>query len=283
METCDERSRTIRKGIEVAGIVQGVGFRPYVYRLATQRHLSGTITNTAAGVAVEIQGPPEVVEDFLARLPREAPPLARITSIAVRELPCDHDRAFRILASHGGTERRTLISPDVAVCPDCLRELFDPADRRSRYPFINCTNCGPRYTIVRDIPYDRARTSMAVFPMCAACQAEYHDPSNRRFHAQPNACWECGPRVELWGREGQPVEGPDPIAEAAARLAAGAVVAVKGLGGFHLAVDATNVAAVERVRERKQRECEQDEKGSNVRENAAPASGAHYGRLLRYI
>ena len=243
----------VRKGIEVFGIVQGVGFRPYVYRLAAELRLAGLITNTASGVSIEVQGPSEAVEAFLTRLPKETPPLAHITELTVRELPCDHDREFRILASRVGEEHRALISPDVAVCADCLRELFDPADRRYRYPFINCTNCGPRYTIVRDIPYDRPRTSMATFRMCAACQREYDDPTNRRFHAQPNACWECGPRAELWDVHGQRLEVPDPIAAAAARLQAGAVVAVKGLGGFHLAADATNGAAVERLRERKQR------------------------------
>jgi hydrogenase maturation protein HypF len=253
MEAQREPGRTARRGIEVSGIVQGVGFRPYIYRLATERGLSGSITNTAAGVAIEVEGPREVVEEFLARLPREAPPLARITAVSVCELPCDHDHSFRILPSRAGKEVRTLISPDVAICADCLRELFDPADRRYRYPFINCTNCGPRYTIVRDIPYDRPRTSMAVFPMCAACQREYDDPTNRRFHAQPNACWECGPQVELWDNAGERLAVADPIAEAARRLRAGLVVAVKGLGGFHLAVDATQAAAVEHLRERKRR------------------------------
>ena len=243
----------VRKGVEVSGIVQGVGFRPYVYRLATELRLSGSITNTAAGVAIEIQGAPEAVEDFLARLPAHAPPLARITGVAVRDLLPDHDQGFQILASRAGEERRVLISPDVAVCADCLRELLDPADRRYHYPFINCTNCGPRYTIVRDIPYDRARTSMAVFRMCPACQREYDDPLNRRFHAQPNACWECGPAVELWDNRGQRLAAPDPIAEAAARLRAGMIVAIKGLGGFHLAADATNAGAVECLRERKRR------------------------------
>ncbi len=243
----------VRKGIEIFGIVQGVGFRPYVYRLASELQLSGLITNTAAGVSIEVEGPREAVEAFLARLPVELPPLAHITDVAVRDLPCDHDREFRILASRVGEEHRVLISPDVAVCRDCLRELFDPADRRYRYPFINCTNCGPRFTIVRDIPYDRARTSMARFRMCPACQREYDDPTNRRFHAQPNACWECGPRAELWDTSGKRVEASDPITEAAARLNAGAIVAVKGLGGFHLAADATNQAAVDRLRERKQR------------------------------
>lgn len=230
-----------------------MGFRPYIYRLATERKLAGRISNTAAGVIVEVEGRVEVVDDFLARLPLEAPPLARITGIAVRDLPCDHDSGFRIVASEVGAERRVLISPDVAICDDCLRELMEPTDRRYLYPFINCTNCGPRFTIVRDIPYDRARTSMNVFPMCAACQAEYDDPLNRRFHAQPNACWECGPQVELQDNAGQRIEAADPIAEAAACLHDGAIVAVKGLGGFHLACDATNSAVVERLRERKRR------------------------------
>src|SRR5208337_4827098 len=262
----------VRRQIEVSGIVQGVGFRPYVYRLATGRRLGGTIRNTAAGVTIEIQGPAEVVQDFLEHLPAEAPPLARITSLAVHEVPCqprpsamqsgatqsnatqsNEDRDFQIVHSHEGEEVRTLISPDVAVCPDCLHELFDPDDRRYRYPFINCTNCGPRFTIIRDIPYDRPSTSMAMFRMCPACLAEYENPLDRRFHAQPNACWECGPRVELWDKSGGKIECRDPIAEAVSGLHAGLVVAVKGLGGFHLAVDATKAAAVARLRERKRR------------------------------
>ncbi len=243
----------VRRHIEVSGIVQGVGFRPYVYRLATGRHLRGTIRNTSAGVTIEVQGPPETVQDFVEHLPSEAPPLARITGFAVHEVPCSGDQDFRIVHSREGEEVRTLISPDVAICSDCLREMFDPADRRYRYPFINCTNCGPRFTIVRDIPYDRPSTSMAMFPMCPACQAEYADPLNRRFHAQPNACWECGPQVELWDKSGRRIECRDPIAEAASGLHAGLVVAVKGLGGFHLAVDATNRAAVALLRQRKRR------------------------------
>jgi len=243
----------VRRQIDVAGIVQGVGFRPYVYRLAIERNLTGTVTNTSSGVTIEIEGSLEAVEEFVTRLPVAAPPLSHITQVQVRDLPCSGDREFRILASRRGERVHTLISPDVAICPDCLRELFDPTDRRFRYPFINCTNCGPRFTIVRDIPYDRPHTSMAVFPMCAACQAEYDDPLNRRFHAQPNACWKCGPQVELWDRKGNRIATKDPIAEAAAGLDAGLVVAVKGLGGFHLAVDATNPAAVMLLRERKRR------------------------------
>jgi hydrogenase maturation protein HypF len=243
----------VRQQIEVSGIVQGVGFRPYIYRLAISRQLKGTIHNTSAGVTIEIQGPAETVRDFVEHLPAEAPPLARITSFAVHNVPCNGDQDFRIVHSHEGEEVRTLISPDVAICPDCLRELFDPKDRRYRYPFINCTNCGPRFTIIRDIPYDRPSTSMARFSMCPACLAEYENPLDRRFHAQPNACWECGPRVELWDKTGRRIECRDPIAEAVSGLHAGLVVAVKGLGGFHLAVDATNSAAVALLRQRKRR------------------------------
>jgi len=243
----------VRRHIEVSGIVQGVGFRPYVYRLATERDLTGTITNTPMGVTIEVQGPRESVEDFVSRLPREAPTLARITDVAVREMPCNGDTEFRIIASQRGTAVRTLISPDVATCDDCLHELLDPADRRYRYPFINCTNCGPRFTIVRDIPYDRPRTSMAGFPMCPACQAEYDDPLNRRFHAQPNACWDCGPQLELWDKDGRRITDCNPITASVDAVMAGLVVAVKGLGGFHLAADATNSAAVTLLRERKRR------------------------------
>ncbi len=243
----------VRKGIEVSGIVQGVGFRPYVYRLASELHLAGSIANTSAGVTIEVQGSREAVAGFLHRLPAELPPLARMTGLAVRDLPSNHDREFIILASRAGEDARALISPDVAICADCLREMFDPDDRRYRYPFINCTNCGPRFTIVRDIPYDRARTSMAAFAMCPACQREYDDPANRRFHAQPNACWDCGPRPELWDSDGQRVECSDPVGKAAALLRAGRIVAVKGLGGFHLAADATHVGAVATLRERKRR------------------------------
>jgi len=243
----------VRKEIQVAGIVQGVGFRPYVYRLATDRNLGGNISNTPAGVNIEIQGPPDRVEDFVSRLPEEAPALAQITHVLVRELPCKPDRCFEILPSHTGEHASALISPDVAVCEDCLRELFDPQDRRHLYPFINCTNCGPRFTIVRDVPYDRLRTSMSAFPMCDKCRAEYEDPRNRRFHAQPNACWECGPQLEFWDIQGRPMKALDPIEAAVKRLRSGEILAVKGLGGFHFAVDAVNPDAVERLRQRKRR------------------------------
>jgi hydrogenase maturation protein HypF len=243
----------IRKRIDVSGMVQGVGFRPYVYRLAVARQLTGGIANTSSGVAIEIQGAPESVEEFLRALPAEAPPLARITDFDVREIACNGDHDFRIHASEKSEAARALIPPDIAVCDDCLRELFDRANRRYLYPFINCTNCGPRFTIVRSIPYDRPQTSMAAFEMCARCRAEYDDPQNRRFHAQPNACWDCGPRAELRDVRGERISCDDPVGEAAAQLGAGAIVAVKGLGGFHLAADATNSEAVERLRERKHR------------------------------
>jgi len=243
----------IRRHIDVKGIVQGVGFRPYIYRLATERGLAGTIHNTSSGVSVEIEGPSDCVEDFVAHLRTGAPPLAYVTDITVHNVPCGGEEEFRIIATRKGEAVRTLISPDVATCSDCLRELFDPADRRYRYPFTNCTNCGPRFTITRNIPYDRPSTSMLTFAMCSACQAEYGDPLNRRFHAQPNACWDCGPRLQLWDRSGVETRDDDPLVGAVSALKAGHIVAIKGLGGFHLAADATNAEAVAMLRERKRR------------------------------
>ena len=243
----------VRRSIHVSGIVQGVGFRPYVYRLAVGHQLTGQVSNTATGVVIEVQGPSERIDDFLHRLPAEAPPLSLITAVDVAEIGLNGDAEFRVLPSDKSESVSALIPPDIATCQDCFRELFDPSDRRYLYPFINCTNCGPRFTILRSVPYDRPQTSMAVFPMCADCQAEYEDPRNRRFHAQPNACWSCGPRLELLDPTGTRVSSRDPIDEAAAGLKAGDVVAVKGLGGFHLAVDATNVDAVQRLRDRKRR------------------------------
>jgi hydrogenase maturation protein HypF len=243
----------IRRRIDVSGIVQGVGFRPYVFRLATEHSLAGSIRNTPAGVAIELEGPISAIKKFLARLPQEAPPLSRITAIEVHDLPCAGEKSFAILESGREEAAHTLISPDVAICGDCLRELLDPFDRRYLYPFINCTNCGPRFTIVRSIPYDRPFTSMAAFRMCAECQAEYDDPGDRRFHAQPNACWNCGPKLELWNRDGKIVPNENAIVKAIALIREGKIVAIKGLGGFHLAADATNVAAVELLRTRKRR------------------------------
>jgi hydrogenase maturation protein HypF len=243
----------IRRHIDFSGIVQGVGFRPYIYRLATECRLAGTIHNTSSGVTVEVEGPDNSVQDFLARIPQNAPPLARITAVSICDVPCVGEREFRIIATDKEETVRTLISPDIATCDDCLRELLDPSDRRYRYPFINCTNCGPRFTITRSLPYDRPSTSMAIFPMCPSCHVEYDDPLNRRFHAQPNACWDCGPKLRVLASTGGEIEGVDPIGYAVSALKAGQIVAVKGLGGFHLAADATNPAAITSLRERKQR------------------------------
>ena len=247
------RTRVARKAIDITGIVQGVGFRPYVYRLANECGLTGLIANTPAGVSIEVQGDAEAVERFLERLPKEIPPLAKITGITPRDAELQQEAGFRIKASSTRAAAKALISPDVSICEDCLREMMNPRDRRFRYPFINCTNCGPRFTIIRDIPYDRARTSMAKFKMCAACQAEYDNPASRRFHAQPNACWDCGPQVALLGADGARMDVAEPIREAARLLQQGAVVAIKGLGGFHLACDAQNEKAVTKLRERKRR------------------------------
>ena len=233
--------------------MQGVGFRPFAYALAVRLGLGGLVGNDGAGVFVEVEGEPAAVGAFCRGLEREAPPLAVIERVTVEEIPPRGERGFAIVPSRGGGERQTLISPDTATCADCLRELFDPADRRYRYPFVNCTNCGPRFTIVKDVPYDRPFTTMAGFAMCDACAREYHDPADRRFHAQPVCCPACGPRLRLVGRDGAPVEG-DPIARTAALLRAGLVVAVKGLGGYHLAADAASTPAVAALRSRKHRE-----------------------------
>jgi len=238
----------------VRGVVQGVGFRPFVYRLAREEGLGGGIGNDTDGVTIEIEGDGARVESFLLRLRSEAPALARIDQMDVREIEAKNERSFRIVASEVLGAVATGIPADAATCPDCLRELFDPADRRFRYPFLNCTNCGPRFTITRRIPYDRPQTSMAEFKMCARCQSEYDDPGNRRFHAQPNACRDCGPRVWMTDADGAARPGDDPVKMCIDQIVAGSVVAIKGIGGFHLCVDATNETAVMRLRERKHRD-----------------------------
>ena len=247
------RETLLRRLIQVRGVVQGVGFRPFVYRLAREEELAGFVGNDTDGVTIEIEGPSTWVEAFLARLRSQAPPLSRIDSVVVSELAATGETGFRILASERLGRVSTGIPADAATCPDCLRELLDPQDRRYRYPFLNCTNCGPRFTITRQIPYDRPQTSMAKFPMCPACQREYDDPLNRRFHAQPNACWECGPRVWLAGADGAEIAVSDAVTACIDRLVDGQIMAIKGIGGFHLSVDATNQAAVMRLRERKRR------------------------------
>ena len=244
----------LRLRVHIQGIVQGVGFRPFVYQLAHQHRLNGYVANTPKGVEIEVEGGQEALQHFLQELPKTAPPLATITQIDTEELPAANYYNFEIKSSEEGEERAALISPDTATCSDCLRELFDQQDRRYLYPFINCTNCGPRYTIINDIPYDRSKTSMAGFTMCSDCSREYYDPMDRRFHAQPNACWSCGPQVWLADGEGKDLSIKEPISEAANLLSQGAILAVKGLGGFHLAVDATQKEAVERLRWRKGRE-----------------------------
>ena len=247
-------NNTAAKRIEVNGIVQGVGFRPFVYNLANQYDLRGEVANTAAGVSIHIQGPPEGIQAFETDLAAKCPPLAHVVEISRRAASVEPYAEFRIVKSRGQAQMSTLISPDVSICDDCLRELFDPHDRRYLYPFINCTNCGPRYTIIDDIPYDRPRTSMRHFKMCAACQAEYDDPTNRRFHAQPNACAQCGPHVSFYDNHRKLITTADPIKTAADQIRQGRIVAVKGLGGYHLVVDALNSKAVMRLRSRKLRE-----------------------------
>ena len=242
-----------RQQVSVRGVVQGVGFRPFVYRLANEERLAGHIGNDTDGVTIEVEGTSASLESFLSRLRTEIPPLARIDAIAVRPLQPIGESTFRIVASEVHGRVSTGIPADAATCPDCLRELLSPTDRRFRYPFLNCTNCGPRFTITRRIPYDRPQTSMAHFKMCPACQSEYDDPSNRRFHAQPNACWDCGPQLSLVAADGVSIATNDPVDATIARLVAGQILAIKGIGGFHLSVDATSETAVTRLRQRKHR------------------------------
>ena len=240
------------KHISIRGVVQGVGFRPFIYRLAFEHGLKGWVINTSSAVEIEVEGAEEEIEAFLRRVPLEAPPRARIEGIESATGETVGYAAFEIRESRSDAGYQ-LISPDIATCGDCVRELFDPLDRRYRYPFTNCTNCGPRFTIITDIPYDRPKTTMAPFRMCEVCRREYEDPRDRRFHAQPNACPKCGPRV--WLEDGSGVVRPcaDAILELAGLLRQGAIAAIKGLGGFQLACDATNTDVVAALRERKRR------------------------------
>jgi hydrogenase maturation protein HypF len=240
--------------ILVSGTVQGVGFRPFVYRLAHDLGVAGRVRNDAAGVTIEAFAPRAALDRFQARLASDRPAAARVDTVRAEPIPAEVVHAFDIVESGGAAERRVAIPPDLATCPDCERELRDAADRRHGYPFTNCTSCGPRFTIALSVPYDRPATTMAGFTMCPACAREYADPLDRRFHAQPNACPACGPRVEIRDRSGAPVPAADPIGHVGAALRAGAVAAVKGLGGYHLACDATSATAVATLRARKRRE-----------------------------
>ncbi|MCL5960876.1 MAG: carbamoyltransferase HypF, partial [Chloroflexi bacterium] len=243
-----------RVNIVVRGVVQGVGFRPFIYRLATEHNLTGWVLNSSEGVVIDVEGAD--LDSFVGDITAKAPPMARIQKIEVTPLPLVGYRTFAIEPSQEVVGAYALISPDICICPDCRTELFEPENRRYRYPFINCTNCGPRFSITRDIPYDRPKTTMAKFTMCPECQSEYDDPLDRRFHAQPNACPICGPRVWLEGKTAdgafRPLEG-EAISLAKRYLASGGILAVKGLGGFHLACEASNDEAVAELRRRKGR------------------------------
>ena len=242
-----------RVRIRVDGIVQGVGFRPFVHSLASRIALSGFIRNDSRGVVIEVEGAHDRLGAFVNRLRSEAPPLAAIEHIESVTIPLTGEGGFEIGESDSAGDREALIAPDMASCDDCVREIFTPGDRRFRYPFNNCTNCGPRFTIVTSVPYDRPLTTMARFAMCPECASEYSDPLNRRFHAQPVSCPRCGPVLRLTDSAGNSIVG-DPIRAATERLRAGEILAVKGLGGFHLAAEATDEGAVARLRARKHRE-----------------------------
>ena len=238
--------------IAVTGVVQGVGYRPFVYALARELALCGTVGNTSAGVVAEIEGPPAAIAEFLRRVGTDAPPLAVVESVESASLPVRGGTEFVIEDSAAGGGA-TMVSPDVATCAECLADLADPAGRRYRNPFVTCTNCGPRFTIITDLPYDRHSTTMADFAMCDACVVEYGDPADRRFHAQPICCPDCGPRLRLVRPGVEPTWGEAALAEGRRLLRSGAVVAVKGIGGYHLACDATDETAVQTLRKRKGR------------------------------
>jgi hydrogenase maturation protein HypF len=262
-----EDSSRLRLQFRVQGVVQGVGFRPFVYALATRLGLSGFVYNDSSGVCIEVEGPTLSLSDFRRALSEQRPPLAQIEQITVTTLPVTSTTGFSIVDSESNSASHTLVSPDISICDDCLRELFDPNDRRYRYPFINCTNCGPRFTIIQDVPYDRPLTTMAPFELCSDCLREYNSPDNRRFHAQPNACPQCGPHLEFrwsndqiptalakyFGDSAHPLQGEAALQQAQQLLIHGGIIAIKGIGGFHLACDARNSHAVARLRQLKSR------------------------------
>lgn len=244
-----------RARIQISGIVQGVGFRPFVYRLARDLELAGWVNNNPRGVTIELEGAEEKVEQFLARLPQEKPALSVIQSVETSYLDSVGYKGFEVRESETAGGKSAWILPDVATCPACLEEVLDPDDRRYRYPFTNCTHCGPRFSIVRELPYDRGNTTMGSFVMCPLCQGEYDDPNDRRFHAQPNACSTCGPQMALWSREGEVQEvGNEALLAVGEAIRKGKIVALKGLGGFHLICDGRSSEAVRTLRKRKHRE-----------------------------
>jgi hydrogenase maturation protein HypF len=245
---------TVGRRIEIRGIVQGVGVRPWIYRLAMEQGITGHVRNDGMGVTIDAFGSEPTLDTFVHRLETSAPPSAAIRELRWSAILPAPIGTFSILQSEQGVERRVSIPPDLPTCPACVSELFDPADRRYRYPFINCTNCGPRFTITREVPYDRPATTMAPFRMCPDCEDEYRTVGNRRFHAQPNACRACGPRVALVRPDGTVLDCGDPVAAVANAIVAGDVVAIKGLGGFHLVCDATSATAVQTLRARKHRD-----------------------------
>src|ERR1700730_10217357 len=257
-----------RIAVTVRGAVQGVGFRPFVFRLAQRHALVGWVRNSAGPVGIEVEGEGEQLRRFVSELTLEAPPLPRIESLEEVSVAARGEREFRIEASAAREGDFQPVVPDAATCADCLRELFDPAYRRYRYPFINCTNCGPRFTIITGLPYDRPATTMRGFEMCDACSAEYHDPANRRFHAQPVACWECGPQLSI------------PLSTVVAAVRSGLIGSIKGLGGYQLACDAADEDAVARLRQRKQRPAKPFAVMSTTPERYC-ALGAQEAALLR--
>jgi len=252
------QARRLRRRYTVSGLVQGVGFRPFAYACASSLALSGSVANTADGVVVEVEGEADAVHSYGQRLRTDAPPLAMVIGVRSEDLPLQGGTGFTISSSHGGPAR-TLASPDVAICADCLRELRDPADRRYRHPFITCTNCGPRFTIIKSLPYDRAATTMAGFAMCAACRTEYDDPADRRFHAEASACHVCGPKARLVRFDARPFSFDqfsmmDDVDAACGLMKSGEIVAIKGIGGYQLACDATKADVVAKLRRTKHRD-----------------------------
>ena len=254
-ETGCQTSVMKRLRISIRGAVQGVGFRPFIYRLATEMNLPGWVLNSPQGVFIEVEGEKQTLDTFLLRIEKEKPPRSFIQSLEFSVLDPIGFTKFEIQQSDETGEKVALILPDIATCPDCLCEIFDLTNRRYLYPFTNCTNCGPRFTIIEALPYDRPNTSMKKFEMCDDCRREYENPLDRRFHAQPNACPRCGPHLELWDEVGGVLSTHhDSLLKAADAIRQGKIVAVKGLGGFHLIADARNEESVVRLRERKHRE-----------------------------